>query len=166
MIQKIAAIIAEAIAWGDNPYNDGDAREGFARKILDLLKEEGGTMREATQEATERRRKRCKTYYENHKDSILKRLSANQLIYLQTEQGKQMKKKSANRMFAKYPEKYKARYTLRNAVRLGIIKKQPCEKCGDNKSHGHHDDYSKPLEVRWLCHKCHCLEEGRWVRAN
>jgi len=46
MIQKIAAIIAEAIAWGDNPYNDMDAREGFARKILDLLKGEGGTMRE------------------------------------------------------------------------------------------------------------------------
>ena len=36
MKEKIANIIAEAIAWGDNPYNDMDAREGFAQKILDL----------------------------------------------------------------------------------------------------------------------------------
>jgi len=40
MIQKIAAIIAEAIAWGDNPYNDMDAREGFCYKEgMDIMRE-------------------------------------------------------------------------------------------------------------------------------
>jgi hypothetical protein len=32
---------------------------------------------------------------------------------------------------------------------------QPCEKCENPKSERHHDDYSKPKEVRWLCKKHH-----------
>lgn len=59
----------------------------------------------------------------------------------------------------KYPEKYKARYTLRNAVKLGKIKKGICEIDNDcnGRIEGHHNDYSKPLIVRWLCQKHHKL---------
>lgn len=53
------------------------------------------------------------------------------------------------------PEKYKARTELGNAVRDGRIKRQPCAVCGDPKSQGHHTDYSKPLDVQWLCFKHH-----------
>ena len=45
--------------------------------------------------------------------------------------------------------------TLRNAVYRGIVKRLPCEICGEEKVHGHHDDYSKPLEVAWLCNSHH-----------
>lgn len=41
------------------------------------------------------------------------------------------------------------------AVNLGKLKRMPCEVCGDPKSHGHHEDYSKPLDVQWLCSKHH-----------
>lgn len=61
----------------------------------------------------------------------------------------------AKRMMAKYPEKYAARNKLRLAVYAGKIKKLACEMCGDPKTHGHHEDYSKPLDVRWLCAKHH-----------
>ena len=49
------------------------------------------------------------------------------------------------------PLKYKAHRIAENAVRNGKLPKQPCEVCGNPKAQKHHDDYSKPLEVRWLC---------------
>lgn len=42
-----------------------------------------------------------------------------------------------------------------NAIRDGKLIKQPCEKCGELKVEAHHYDYSRPLEVNWLCKKCH-----------
>jgi hypothetical protein len=52
-------------------------------------------------------------------------------------------------------QKKKARERLRYAIRKGWVKKKPCEVCMDPKSQGHHTDYAKPLEVRWLCRTHH-----------
>ena len=41
------------------------------------------------------------------------------------------------------------------ALRNGVLKQGPCEVCASRDSHSHHDDYSKPLEVRWLCRLHH-----------
>jgi hypothetical protein len=57
----------------------------------------------------------------------------------------------------KYPEKYKARYLVGNAIKLGKLKRLPCEICGNLKVEGHHPDYAKPLEVKWLCKLHHDL---------
>lgn len=49
-------------------------------------------------------------------------------------------------------EKYRAYYTLKNAIRSGSVKKRLCSVCGTKERvDGHHEDYSKPLEVIWLC---------------
>jgi CRISPR/Cas system-associated protein Cas5 (RAMP superfamily) len=49
-------------------------------------------------------------------------------------------------------EKERVRRIVRHAVRDGKIKKLPCENCGAKKIvHAHHPDYSKPLQVQWLC---------------
>ena len=61
---------------------------------------------------------------------------------------------------AKYPEKQSAREKLNYAVRAGKIKKPDCcSKCGvvPKKIEADHRDYSKPLEVTWLCTPCHNL---------
>lgn len=41
------------------------------------------------------------------------------------------------------------------AIRLGILVCRPCEVCGKTKVEAHHDDYDKPLDVRWLCKDHH-----------
>jgi hypothetical protein len=50
-----------------------------------------------------------------------------------------------------------ARQTLHSAVRGGAVTKPTsCEECGLTALlHGHHEDYSKPLDVEWLCPACH-----------
>jgi len=65
----------------------------------------------------------------------------------------------------RFPEKISARIQLHNAIRKGTVERQPCEVCGDPKSEGHHFDYTKPLEVRWLCRKHHREIENQ-TRTN
>lgn len=47
---------------------------------------------------------------------------------------------------------------IREALALGkMVKPLECSMCGNSsgKIIGHHEDYDKPLEVMWLCLKCH-----------
>jgi hypothetical protein len=57
----------------------------------------------------------------------------------------------------RHPEKLKAWWTFTNAVRAGkLIAPDACSRCGEGGLiDGHHHDYSKPLEVTWLCRPCH-----------
>lgn len=45
----------------------------------------------------------------------------------------------------------KSHSAVARAIRTGKLARQPCDVCGRKDSHAHHDDYSKPLDVRWLC---------------
>jgi ribosomal protein S27AE len=49
-------------------------------------------------------------------------------------------------------------YKVRDAKKDGKLVRQPCEVCGSPKTHAHHDDYARPLEVRWLC----ALHHVKW----
>ena len=53
------------------------------------------------------------------------------------------------------PAAYAAQTAVGNAVRDGRLAKEPCLFCGRDDVHAHHRDYSKPLDVIWLCPKCH-----------
>lgn len=35
------------------------------------------------------------------------------------------------------------------------LERQPCKNCGEPLAEKHHHDYSKPLDVEWLCQPCH-----------
>lgn len=48
-----------------------------------------------------------------------------------------------------------ARRETRNALRRGDLVRCSCEVCGSQNAEAHHDDYAKPLEVRWLCRRHH-----------
>lgn len=61
----------------------------------------------------------------------------------------------------RWPEKYKARMAVSNAVRDGRLNKPKlCENCGAAKRlTGHHENYLNKLDVIWLCHLCHMRME-------
>ena len=77
------------------------------------------------------------------------------------------KRAYVERYRAKYPEKAAANDAVERAVRSGkLIRPETCSECGCKPSepvHGHHDDYSKPLSVRWLCRGCHLRTHGAQV---
>lgn len=100
-------------------------------------------------------------YYCKNYEKIIKRTSA----YHKTVRGKEASKRNAITQKILNPEKIKARRLLRSAIEKGIIIREKCEHCGLDKVHGHHDDYTKPLKVRWLCIKHHA-EYHRRKRAN
>ena len=54
--------------------------------------------------------------------------------------------------------KRRARNAVRYALEAGTLEKGPCEVCGDPVTQAHHDDYEKPLTVRWLCTVHHAPE--------
>lgn len=104
-------------------------------------------------------------YRENNRDELNRKLreyqkkpdvKARALDYMAA--NRLMYRKAAADHAAKNPEKIKARNDMSRAIRYGKLIRQPCETCGNPKTDGHHDDYSKPLSVRWLCrihHKEH-----------
>lgn len=56
---------------------------------------------------------------------------------------------------ARDPLKLSARNIVRQRIKRGTLQRGVCEVCGDPKTQAHHDDYSKPLAVRWLCSTHH-----------
>lgn len=74
--------------------------------------------------------------------------------YSKTSEGKAAHIKVNRKWRDRNPEKYKAQTAVNNAIRDGKLKRQACEVCGE-KAQAHHDDYAKPLDVRWLCSKHH-----------
>lgn len=65
------------------------------------------------------------------------------------------------------PEKHRARAAANKAIKSGfLVRASLCSKCNqERKTHAHHDDYTKPLEVRWLCCKCHFQEHPECGRG-
>lgn len=61
----------------------------------------------------------------------------------------------------KNPLKRWAHVATASALRYGLLDRKPCEICGAEPTDAHHADYSKPMQVRWLCRKHHKAEHAR-----
>src|SRR4030042_4047067 len=75
-------------------------------------------------------RKQRQEYYEKNKEKILKR---------------------GREYYHKNKEKCFSHYYVKQALLSGELKKLPCLLCGVLNVEAHHPDYSKPLDVVWLC---------------
>jgi hypothetical protein len=51
------------------------------------------------------------------------------------------------------------------AIRCGRLQRQPCAVCANPKTQGHHADYSKPLQIEWLC-RLHHLEAHKTINTQ
>lgn len=56
---------------------------------------------------------------------------------------------------AKRKLQMRAKDAVHDALLSGKLERKSCERCGNQKVEAHHPDYSKPLDVRWLCHFHH-----------
>lgn len=84
--------------------------------------------------------------------------------YQKTEAGRQAKKRAMNAYKKRYPMVYASHIIVGNAIRRGkLTQASNCSVCNSTKKiEGHHDDYTQPLNVRWLCEDCH----KEWHRHN
>lgn len=66
------------------------------------------------------------------------------------------------RWSAANPEKVKAHNAVQRALKSGkLVRPDACSACGSAKRIvAHHDDYTRVLDVRWLCVLCHNAHHG------
>ena len=71
----------------------------------------------------------------------------------------------ARRWAKEHPERRRAQSAVGCALKKGIlIRPNHCQQCGQSgKIHAHHHDYSKPLEVEWLCVRCHGARNPNYI---
>ena len=54
-----------------------------------------------------------------------------------------------------------AQRAVAREIKAGRLIRCPCSRCGRTTNvHAHHDDYSKPLDVTWLCPPCHAVRHA------
>lgn len=125
-----------------------------------------GKCKECQKAATRANREENIEYYRDYDKSraMLPHRVKARLDYLETDDGKKARKRAASNYRCKHPKARAAHIIVGNAVRDGIlIRPQAYESCGyTGKIEGHHDDYTKPLSVTWLCIPCH----KAWHRTN
>jgi len=79
--------------------------------------------------------------------------------YRTTEKGKEVYREIMKKQYQNHKQKVCARQALNYHVKKGrVIKPDKCECCGEiKKVDGHHEDYTKPLLIKWLCRQCHSI---------
>jgi hypothetical protein len=117
---------------------------------------------------------RDREYRETHKEEIYEKNKKYVAKNIEKQRGwvkkacVKWRKKSGSEYYSNYrrkegeAEKITARWKLNEALKRGQIQRpKKCSRCGvECTPHGHHPDYSKPLEVVWLCGICHKAEHA------
>jgi hypothetical protein len=57
--------------------------------------------------------------------------------------------------FAHQLRRDQAHRLVASAIKAGELVRQACVQCGMPNGEAHHEDYSRPLDVTWLCRQCH-----------
>ena len=131
----------------DEFYQDGRMLDGFLNKCKQCTR----------LDVKKNRKKKLEQYKEYDRERAMRpnRVAARK-EYAASERGKAIQRLAHKKSRERFPEKFKARYVLNNAIRDGKIVRPLMCRCGSTgRIEAHHIDYSKPLEVIWLCKPCH-----------
>lgn len=91
-------------------------------------------------------------YYDNHTERC------RELSRRHAKENPEYYRNHARKTRAERPDVPAAHDKVKYEIQTGrITKASECEMCGDSSRRivGHHEDYSKPLEITWLCDRCH-----------
>ena len=108
--------------------------------------------KENREKIAERDRDYSQRYRQEHPEKVV----VAKLKWRENHPGKETKISLKHRR--KYPERIVAKEAVKIAVKSNkILKPTVCSRCGKEGViiNGHHEDYSKPLDVIWLCPGCH-----------
>lgn len=135
-----------------------DAHKEYKRnKAKQYYHEEPEKFREKSREYRKNNKEKVssswKKYYSEHKEELSECRKEYYKKYRLLHQEEHRLESVEHRR--KFPNECKARSIVNHSIRDGKIVRGLCEVCGANNAHAHHDDYNKPLEVRWLCPKHH-----------
>ncbi|CAL9963055.1 endonuclease [Vibrio phage D85] len=123
-------------------------------RCLNVLPVSEFQVRKASKDGLTASCKKCLASYDKSRSRDPERIKARR-AYALTEQGKAAGSKAKKKWVDKNPIKRNAHVLVGNAIRDGHLIKKPCEVCGSDVVNAHHCDYSKPLDVTWLCDKHH-----------
>ena len=150
------------------PYKDPEKYKEYQRQYHQKNKR-----KPATPEQRDRGLMRKRRYYDENKEMILAKNK-------EYRDGKgrdvcaAINRKSVSSYSKTHPERCRAYKAVQYAVKVGKLVRQPCTECGisgeskDGRSfvQAHHEDYSKPLDVVWLCFKCHDAHHKKTVKLK
>lgn len=79
----------------------------------------------------------------------------------------ELAKKIRARWLQRHPERRKAHLAVQAEVSAGRMKRLPCQVCGAaDPVEAHHEDYSKPLDVVWLCVRHHRMRHAEMAKED
>jgi hypothetical protein len=103
--------------------------------------------------------------YDRQRDDLPHRVEARKK-YGKDSKNRDIFRESKRKWDANNPQKKRAHGLVSDAIKLGKLEKTSCIICENEKTEGHHEDYSKPLEVVWLCDFHHKKRHRQLNKAN
>ena len=136
-------------------YKHKAMADGYLNKCIECVKARVIKHRESNLE-------KIKEY--DKKRAMLPHRVQYRLEYQKTEKYKESHAKSILKYTKKYPMVKACHVIVGNAIRdKRLIPDVICSTCKlETKIEAHHDDYTKPMDVKWLCKKCHT----NWHKSN
>ena len=138
----------------DNFYKHAKMKDGHLNKCKECCKKD----------SVENRSKNTEYYREYDKVRYVldPKVRERNERYAKTKNGKEKLKKLKQEWKERNPDKVKAYSVVSNSIRdEKLIKPEHCSCCGNKTAsinlHAHHHDYSKPLDITWLCITCHAF---------